>query len=170
MYREVVNIQSSYYQFGIELGLPLREMEAIKKAFQLDIAQAFTEVLTIWLRHRYNIEKYGPPTWRRLVEAVDSPAGGNNHALAKTIAEHHPIIVKDGGNNHAPASEKTPVNEITHAPAKTIDEHYPTMMVNSSAGEDSHALVQDIHKPYSSAHEENQSTNTVAAKHHLKGR
>ena len=104
MYKEVVNIQSSYYQFGIELGLPLREMEAIKKAFQLDITQAFTEVLTIWLRQRYNVEKYGPPTWRRLVEAVDSPIGGSNHALAKKIAQHHPVKVADnptaaGGNN-----------------------------------------------------------------------
>ena len=130
VYREVANIQSNYYQLGIELGLPLREIEAVKKAFQQDIVQAFTDVLGIWLRHRYNIEKYGPPTWRRLVEAVDSPTGGNNHALAKTIAEHHPIMAVDdppGGNNHALAEpipkhqssttdhEENPASESTHA-------------------------------------------------------
>jgi hypothetical protein len=91
VYSEVVGIQSNYYQFGIQLGLPLREIEAVQKAFRQDIPQAFTEVLQIFLKHRYNIQEYGPPTWRKLVEAVDSPAGGNNHALAKKIAEHHPV-------------------------------------------------------------------------------
>ena len=36
------------------------------------------------------MEKFGKPTWRRLVEAVKSNAGGNNPALAQTIAEDHP--------------------------------------------------------------------------------
>ena len=130
VYREVVNIQSNYYQFGIELGLRFRDMGAIKKALQLDIAQAFTEVLGIWLRHSYDVKKYGPPTWRRLVEAVDSPSGGNNHALAKKIAEHHPV--REGGNdhvqiteNHPSAPEETHVGENTHAMAETIAKHHP---------------------------------------------
>ena len=130
VYREVISIQSSYYQFGIELGLPLREMDAVQKAFRQDIPQAFTEVLRIFLKHRYNVEKYGPPTWRRLVEAVDNPAGGNNHALAKKIAERHPV--RDGGSDHAQvaenhpsAPEETPVAENTHTMAKTIAKHHP---------------------------------------------
>ena len=116
MYGEVVNIQSSYYQFGIQLGLPLQEMDAIKRAYQLDIPQAFTEVLRVWLRHRYNVEKYGPPTWCGLVEAVDSPAGGNNHALAKTIAEHHVATV------NGPARE----NSESDVLAKFVAECYPS--------------------------------------------
>ena len=117
--REVVSIQSNYYQFGIELGLPPREMDAVQKAFRQDIPQAFTEVLKIFLKHRYNVEKYGPPTWRKLVEAVDSPAGGNNHALAKKIAKDHPVN-KDRGKDqpqvtkHYPSvPEETPVGETT---------------------------------------------------------
>ena len=116
MYREVVNIQSNYYQFGIELGLPLQEMDAVQKAFCQDIPQAFTEVLKIFLNHCYNIERYGPPTWRKLVKAVDSPAGGNKHALAKKIAKDHPVN-KGGGNvqaqvttHHPSAPEGTPVD------------------------------------------------------------
>ena len=107
MHREVISIQSSYYKFGIELGLPLREMDAVQKAFWQDIPQAFTEVLRIFLSHRYNIDKYGPPTWRRLVEAVDNPAGGNNHALAKKIAEHHSVM--QFVENHFSVPEETPV-------------------------------------------------------------
>ena len=34
---------------------------------------------------------HGPPTWRRLVEAVDNPAGGSNHSLAERIAIDKPI-------------------------------------------------------------------------------
>ena len=98
VYREVVSIQSNYYQFGIELGLPLREMDAVQKAFRQDIPQACIEVLKVFLKHRYDVEKYGPPTWRKLVEAVDSPAGGNNHSLAKKLAEHHPVNERRGND------------------------------------------------------------------------
>ena len=130
VYREVVNIQSNYYQFGIELGLPLREMNAVQKAFRQDVPQAFTEVLRVFLRHRYNIEKYGPPTWRKLLEAVDSPAGGNSHALAKKVAEQHPVH-KGGGNAHAQvtenlpsAAEETP-DETATAMAESIPKRRP---------------------------------------------
>ena len=117
-------MQSSYYQFGIELGLPLREMDAVQKAFRQDIPQTFTEVLKIFLEHRYNIQKYGPPTWRKLVEAVDSPAGGNNHVLAKKIAEHHPVN-KGRGNDQVQvtkqplAPEETPVSKTTNVMVET---------------------------------------------------
>ena len=68
----------------------MQELSKIKKGFPSDLEQAFTEMLLVWLRHSYNIDKHGPPTWRRLVEAVDNDAGGNNRALAKKIASNHP--------------------------------------------------------------------------------
>ena len=88
--KEVISLKANYYTFGIELGLPVQELDTIRRAFNQNIDQAFTEVLLVWLRHRFKMEKYGPPTWRRLVEAVDSQAGGNNHALAKAIASKYP--------------------------------------------------------------------------------
>ena len=88
--KEVISLKANYYTFGIELGLPVQELDTIRRAFNQNIDQAFTEVLLVWLRHRFKMEKYGPPTWRRLVEAVDSQAGGNNHALAKAIALKYP--------------------------------------------------------------------------------
>ena len=36
------------------------------------------------------VDKFGKPTWRRLVEAVEDKVGGNNRALAQTIAREHP--------------------------------------------------------------------------------
>ena len=175
-----MNIQYNYYQFGIELGLRFRDMGAIKKAFQLDVPQAFTEVLGIWLRHSYDVKRYGPPTWRRLVEAVDSPAGGNNHALAKTIAEHHPVKKVDSRNNNTPIAEQhssapAEISASDHesAVAKTIAGYHPIKVVNSSANVD--ASAQEIGEPHLSAPAENpatESTHAVAeiiAKHHPKG-
>ena len=59
---------------------------AIRKGPQ-DIELAFSDVLLSWLRHRYNVDRFGPPTWRKLVEAVDSQT---NPALAAAIAARHP--------------------------------------------------------------------------------
>ena len=73
------------------LGLPSGELQTIRQTNLQNIAQAFTEVLLTWLKQLYNVEKYGPPTWQRLVEAVGSPFGGNDHALAMRIAEKHHI-------------------------------------------------------------------------------
>lgn len=36
------------------------------------------------------VKKFGKPTWRKLVEAVEDKVGGDNPALAQTIAEEHP--------------------------------------------------------------------------------
>ena len=36
------------------------------------------------------VKNSGKPTWRRLVEAVEDPAGGNNRALAQKITRDHP--------------------------------------------------------------------------------
>ena len=90
VFREVLTLEARYYLFGTELGLPPQELDTIRMTYAQDISQAFSEVLLTWLRQRYNTDKYGPPTWQRLVVAVDSHAGGNNHALAKIIASNHP--------------------------------------------------------------------------------
>ena len=71
------------------LGLPIGELQTIRQSNLQNIAQAFTEVLLTWLRQLYNTEKYGAPTWQRLAEAVDSPSGGNDHALSVRMAEKY---------------------------------------------------------------------------------
>ena len=89
VFRAVEKVEARYFHLGVELGLQPHKLEAIQKAYGQDISQACNQVLLLWLRQSYNTEKYGSPTWRRLVEAVDNSAGGANHALAKTIATQH---------------------------------------------------------------------------------
>ena len=95
VYRKLWTIRANYYQLGIELGLPPGELQTIRQENSQNIAQGFTEVLLKWLKQLYNVKKYGPPTWQRLKEAVASPSGGNDHALAEKITEHHLISSKD---------------------------------------------------------------------------
>ena len=45
------------------------------------------EVTLKWLRRSGT--SHSPPTWRRVVEVVGSPTGGNNPQLARRIASQH---------------------------------------------------------------------------------
>ena len=82
-------MRADYYNLGIGLGLPPAELQTIHKSCGQDVVRAFTEVLLAWLRQRYNVKKYGPPTWRMMVKVVNDPAFGNNPVLAKDIADKH---------------------------------------------------------------------------------
>ena len=82
IFEETKTLKAKYYEFGIHLGLPPHELDTIREQFPHGIAQAFAQVLLLWLRQSYNVERYGPPTWQALVKAVEQ----ENRALAKTIA------------------------------------------------------------------------------------
>lgn len=48
-----------------------------------------TAVLKLFLKKVYNVRKFGEPTWRRLVQAVQDPNGGDNPSLAEAISKEH---------------------------------------------------------------------------------
>ena len=54
-----------------------------------DVNSRMEEVLTEWLQQAYNTVRFGLPSWKLLVAAVAHPAGDNDHALARRIAEKH---------------------------------------------------------------------------------
>ena len=61
------------------------------KTFSMLFTHIYLDVLCPIPPHLYKqVKKFGKPTWRRLVEAVEDPAGGNNYALALQIAAEHP--------------------------------------------------------------------------------
>ena len=51
---------------------------------------AVLEICVSVLDLHLQVERFGKPTWRRLAEAVEDHVGGNNLALAQTIAREHP--------------------------------------------------------------------------------
>ena len=54
-----------------------------------DTEDCLIAVLTNWLKKIYDVQKFGEPSWAILVKAVDSRAGGRNHALALDIAQKY---------------------------------------------------------------------------------
>ena len=90
---EVLSIKAVYFPLGECLRLSSRDLKAIREAYpdQSMADQALKDVLLLWLNQKYKVERFGLPTWRMLVEAVDKKTGGNNHELAKEIASNHPI-------------------------------------------------------------------------------
>ena len=91
LHEEVATLSAEYYRLGIALNLKPSKLKAIQKQYASDVQQAFDDVLYAWLRWEYH-EKHGPPTWRKLVKAVDKI----NPAQAKAIATAHPLEGKSG--------------------------------------------------------------------------
>jgi hypothetical protein len=86
---EIQPIKSKYYDLGRSLNLKIADLREIRDK-QSSESDALEDVLLLWLNKKYNEKKYGPPTWRMLVEAVNKKTGGDNHELAKQIALNHP--------------------------------------------------------------------------------
>ena len=84
-----MSLAAKYDSIGITLGLSSGELEAISRECVGDTRRALGQVIQTWLKQSYNVAKFGLPSWRSLAKAVDSSAGGGNHALAKRIACRH---------------------------------------------------------------------------------
>lgn len=85
----------------LSLGRALRlfpeELLSIEAKYldESDTEKALNDVLLHWLYHQsYNVKRFGPPTWRMLVEAVNHPFGGRNNEVARKIALNHPASGK----------------------------------------------------------------------------
>ena len=89
---EVISIKSKFYDLGRSLRLDTCDLKAIcdEHPNESDLGRALQDVLLLWLDQKYDAKKHGRPTWRMLVTAVDKETGGNNHELAKKIADQHP--------------------------------------------------------------------------------
>ena len=84
-----MSLAAKYDSIGITLGLLSSESEIIGHEYVRDAKRALGQVIRTWLKQSYNVARFGLPSWRSLVEAVDSTAGGSHHALAKKIASKH---------------------------------------------------------------------------------
>ena len=73
----------------LALGLLPSDQTIIAAAHCGNPHHCLQAVVVKWLQKSYNYQRYGLPTWRMLVESVGDPAGGNNDALAETMAKRH---------------------------------------------------------------------------------
>jgi Uma2 family endonuclease len=67
---------------GLALGLSYPKLRRLEKAtFLLDM-------LSMWLREEDDVIKFGPPTWKTLVNALRDKTVGQN-GIAQTIEDDH---------------------------------------------------------------------------------
>ena len=72
--------------FGLSMGLRSDTLDRIEGDYR-KVDDCLQALLNEWLKQENTLR--GPPSWQLLVDAVASPAGGNNQALAQQIARRH---------------------------------------------------------------------------------
>ena len=99
VYEEVITMAGSWEQMAVGLKLPPPMISLIVTEHSSNPKKCLLAVVKEWLKGVCNVQKYGHPSWRLLVQAVADPIGGANPALAHSIAAKHL------GNHHPHATE-----------------------------------------------------------------
>lgn len=86
VFAAVYILRSKYYRLGRSLGLHADDLDAIRLDNPHNAHDALNDVLLTWLRQEYNVNKFGSPSWKRLIEAVGDKTGGGNPKLAKSLS------------------------------------------------------------------------------------
>ena len=90
---EVINVVPQWKALGRYLRLGEHTLEIIGCKFHGDPKEGLTQSLLACLGRQYNVERYHPPSWTSLCNAIKSPAGSNNPALAEEIAKKYNIDI-----------------------------------------------------------------------------
>ena len=90
VYSEVIGLAGRWSNMCLALRLLPSDRSKIEATHPGNPDQCLEAVIVKWLQKCYNYQKFGSPTWKMVVKAVGDPAGGNNIALAETIAKKHP--------------------------------------------------------------------------------
>ena len=86
---ELSPVATKWKSIGAALRLKSDVLENVDAKCGSDPCACLSRMVTEWLKKNYNVEKYGEPTWQRLVEVVVHPAGGANTGLARDMARKH---------------------------------------------------------------------------------
>ena len=86
--RELIPVASRWKAIGLALRLNPDTLDTIERNKDNE-EERLTNALTVWLKKNYNVERFGEPSWQLVVAAVRDRVGGNNPALAKTIADKY---------------------------------------------------------------------------------
>ena len=90
VYREVIGLAGRWSSLCLALRILPSDRSTIEAAHRGNPHECLQAVVVKWLQKGYDYQRYGPPTWRVLVESVGDPVGGNNNSLAEAIARKHP--------------------------------------------------------------------------------
>ena len=71
-------------KIGIFLGLDYNTLQTFDRE-----DQPLQTIVKKWLKKKYDVEKFGHPSWKKLVEAIGSKAGASDSAHALAVAKLH---------------------------------------------------------------------------------
>ena len=80
---KLLPVASRWRDIGLVLGISDSILQTIET--NKDVRVCLTNMLRLWLHQKYNVRKYGEPSWQSLKRAVKSPAGGDSPGLADKI-------------------------------------------------------------------------------------
>ena len=86
--KALTGVAANWRDIGIFLRIRPSQLETIQVQGYTPM-ESMREMLITWLQRNYNVERFGEPTWKKLVEAVSHSAGGGNSSLAMKIASEH---------------------------------------------------------------------------------
>ena len=95
VFEEVINVALMWKQLGLTLRLKNAELDSIQVSF-MNPNDCMREMLLAWLRERYDVKRFGLPSWKLLCQCIQRPGGGNNPGLARKIAEKHICCLDKG--------------------------------------------------------------------------
>jgi len=87
--KELITVAANWMDIGSALRLKPDTLDNIETRCSNDPHWCLDLMVKEWLKRNYNVGKFGEPTWQRLVDVVNSPAGGANRALAIDISRRH---------------------------------------------------------------------------------
>ena len=119
VYREVIGLAGRWSGMCLALGLLPSDRSTIEAAHRGNPHDCLQAVVVKWLQKGYDYQRYGPPTWRMLVESVGHSGGGENNALAEAIAKKHP---KKPAGKHTRVLEGTTVETAELEEVMTSDD------------------------------------------------
>ena len=95
---ELHPVSDKWFSLGVQLQVPIETLRCIR----IDIntaAERLLEMLTVWLKCTNP-----PPTWRVLIEALESRPVGEGH-LAKQLRDKYGPRTVEGVTHHYPTQE-----------------------------------------------------------------
>ncbi len=86
---ELTPIKSKWRSIGAGLRLKPGKLDEIEAKRHGAPTECLLDVVSSWLNKEYNWQRFGEPTWRRIVEVVEHSAAGGSPETALSIAKRH---------------------------------------------------------------------------------
>ena len=86
---EVMDVAARWRSLGLALRLKVVDLDTISLKNNNDPTECLGDMLLSWIQQRYDVSRFGLPSWKLLCQAISKSPGGNNPALARKIAKCH---------------------------------------------------------------------------------